>query len=76
MEITSVSYLLFVAFSLIVYWHIPHKYQWHVLLADSLMFYFLNAEPYTFLYLMFSVCSVYSATRYFEKHGTNRRAVG
>ena len=67
MDITSVTFLLFVAASLIIYWQLPAKYQWWVLLADSLIFYFLNAKAYTFVYLLASVVSVYFATMFFEK---------
>lgn len=67
MDITSVTFLLFVAASLIIYWQLPSKYQWWVLLADSLIFYFLNAKAYTFVYLLASVVSVYFATMFFEK---------
>lgn len=68
MEITSVSYLLFVGVSLIIYLHIPKKYQWYVLLVDSLIFYFLNAKAYTFIYLLTSVLTVYVATCFFVKN--------
>ena len=62
MEITSVLYLFFVGVSLIVYLHIPKKYQWYVLLIDSLIFYFFNAKAYTFIYLLTSVMTEYVAT--------------
>jgi len=66
MNITSVTYIIFVAVSLLVYWKLPHRLQWKLLLADSLLFYFFNAEPYTIIYVLASVFSVYSAARYFE----------
>lgn len=72
MSITSVSYLVFVGISLIVYWNMSARYQWWVLLADSLFFYFINAEPYTFIYLLVSVISVYMATGYFENSSNGR----
>ena len=68
MAITSVSYLIFVGVSLIIYLHIPKKYQWYVLLVDSLVFYFLNAKAYTFIYLLTSVLTVYVATCFFVKN--------
>ena len=73
MSITSVTFLLFVAVSLMIYWQLPSKYQWWVLLADSLIFYFLNAEAYTFIYLLTSVVSVYFATIFFEKEENIKR---
>ena len=68
MEITTVLYLIFVGVSLIIYLHIPKKYQWYVLLVDSLIFYFLNAKAYTFIYLLTSVLTVYVATCFFVKN--------
>lgn len=67
LEITSVLYLLFVGISLLIYWFVPHKVQWVILLIDSLVFYFLNATWYTFAYLLVSVLSVYGAALLFRK---------
>lgn len=67
MSITSVSYLLFVTISLFIYLNIATKYQWYILLIDSLLFYFVNAKPYTFVYLLISVFSVFIATQFFKK---------
>lgn len=66
MDITSFSYCVFVGISLLIYWKIPAKYQWAVLLADSLLFYFINAAAYTFIYMIISVVSVFFATWIFE----------
>ncbi|MCQ2523336.1 MAG: hypothetical protein MJ123_03275 [Lachnospiraceae bacterium] len=73
MEITSFVYLLFVTVSLLAYWMIPKGYQWYVLLADSIIFYFLNAKAYTFVYLVISVVSVWIAVNYFEKSDNQSR---
>lgn len=65
MEITSVVFFAFVGASLLVYWKLPARLQWMLLLADSLLFYILNTEPVTLLYLAASLLSVYGATRFF-----------
>ncbi|MCQ2524225.1 MAG: hypothetical protein MJ123_07775 [Lachnospiraceae bacterium] len=67
MDITSLSYLLFVAVSLLIYWAVPHKFQWLVLLADSIIFYFSIAKAYTIVYLLISVLTTFFAGNYFEK---------
>ncbi len=69
MDITRVTYLLFVAVSLVVYWIIPKHAQWIVLLIDSLFFYFVNAKAYTFVYMIISVLTVWGATWIFAKNG-------
>lgn len=67
MEITSVAFYVFVGISLLIYWKLPHKYQWLLLLVDSLLFYFANSTYYTFIYIIISVISVYYVTNYFRK---------
>lgn len=67
MEITSFSFFLLVGISLVVYWHLPHRFQWGVLLFDSVLFYFANASWGTFVYICVSVASIYSAVHFFQK---------
>ena len=67
MVITSLKFLIFVAISLIVYFKLPTKYQWVLLLADSLFFYFVNTRTITFLYLVAAVLVSYGAALSFEK---------
>ncbi|MBO7600685.1 MAG: MBOAT family protein [Lachnospiraceae bacterium] len=75
MGITSVGFLAFTAVSIIIYYIVPKRFQWWVLLADSLIFYFLNSVAYTFVYLLVSVISVYFAALYFEKHDKGKKPV-
>ncbi len=67
MEITSFIFYAFVGISLLIYWKLPRKSQWKLLLADSAIFYCLNAKPWTLVYLAASVISVYLATGYFQR---------
>lgn len=67
MDITSAGFLILVAVSLLIYWNIPAKYQWYILLIDSIIFYLFSLSPYTFVYLLLSVASIYIGSRYFEK---------
>ena len=67
MDITSVLFFAFVAVCLLIYWNLPGKYQWILLLISSLVFYCVSAKIYTIIYLCFSVVSVYLATKYFDK---------
>lgn len=61
MGITEISYLLFVAAILMIYWTVGAKFQWWILLVGSLSFYFINAVPYTIIYMLISVLTVYVA---------------
>ena len=67
MRIVSIEYLFFIAALFIVYWNIPAKFQWILLLAASIVFYVLNAPVYTFIYIGISVSMVYLSTVYFDK---------
>ena len=67
MNITSFAFLAFVGISLFIYWLVPKKVQWLVLLADSLIFYFVTVRPYTFIYVIVSVLTVWAAALYFRK---------
>ena len=73
MDITSFVYLIFVAVSLAIYWIMPKGRQWFVLLADSLIFYFINAKLHAFLYLLISVITVWLATNYFAGSSGQRK---
>ena len=72
MEITSFTFFALVGASLLIYWRLPTRHQWKLLLADSLIFYFANATWYTFGYVIVSVVSVYKATRYFATADSER----
>lgn len=74
MEITSFQFFVMVGISLLVYWLVPHRYQWLVLLFDSLVFYFANATWYTFLYVCVSVGTTHAATLYFARAGQGAAA--
>lgn len=73
MDITSFVYLAFVALSLLIYWILPKKLQWMVLLVCSICFYVVSAVPYTYLYMLLSVVTVWLATLYFEKSESTRK---
>lgn len=72
MEITSAVFYVMVAASLLVYWKLPGRFQWTVLLADSLLFYLANASCATLIYVCISIASVYAAARYFARYSSER----
>lgn len=75
MQVDSFYFLFFAAAVYLVYWNITKKYQWVVLLAASLGFYFMNAVWYTFIYVIVSTYSVYLAARYFHSDRKNKKLV-
>ncbi len=74
--VTSISFLLFFAVLFLVYYGLPGKLRWGVLLAGSLFFYTACAVPYTIVYLLASVLTVYPAARYFAKADEAAREAG
>jgi len=61
MSLTSLSFLIFAAVLLIVYYAVPGKYRWMVLLAASMVFY-CWAGIKNALYILITAASTYGAT--------------
>lgn len=66
MSLVSLTFILFFIAVMIVYYLVPGKLQWMVLLAASVVFYFDVATPYTFVYVILSIVTVYWATMRIE----------
>lgn len=66
MSITSFNFFVFSAFAVAVYFIMPRKHRWCVLLVFSLAYYLLGPVPQTIVYLLITVASVYLASLYFE----------
>ncbi len=58
----SVSFLAFLAITIILYYSLPQKLQWAVLLGASLVFYFFAGTPYTVAYLFLSTLATWKAS--------------
>ena len=58
MEITSLVFLAFVGVTFIVYYLIPKKYQWVVLLSASLLF-FVTSSALLTLYMLFTTAVIF-----------------
>lgn len=66
MSLVSLTFILFFIGVMVVYYLVPGKFQWLVLLTASIIFYFWSATPYTLIYVLLSIVSVYWATRRIE----------
>lgn len=67
MSITSFYYLVLIAVGVLVYYIIPKKAQWVVLLGLSLVFYYFAATPYTIGYLVVSTLIAYFSTIFIQR---------
>ena len=59
MSLTSLPFLCFFGFSLVLYYALPRKFQWVELLLFSLCFFLLSSAPHTIFYLIASVLSTW-----------------
>ena len=62
MTVTSFSFFVLLAGGAIIYYLVPGKAQWMILLGLSLIFYYYAATPYTIVFLMVSTGVAYIAT--------------
>lgn len=68
MSITSFNFLVFITIGVIIYYVLPKKCQWIVLLVLSALFYYFAATPYTIGYLIASTLIAYFSTRKMVKY--------
>lgn len=66
MFLVTFSFLLFMGITLGVYYLVPKKYQWVVLLIASAVFYILAGEPKTVFYLLITTITVWAAGVFIE----------
>lgn len=67
MGITSFYFLCFFAVMLILYYSIPRKFQWGLLLLCSLLYYLLSGQGALILYPVASVTACYAGSRLLGK---------
>ncbi len=63
MGITSFYFLCFFTVMLILYYSIPHKLQWGLLLLCSILYYLLSGQGVLILYPVVSVTACYAGSR-------------
>lgn len=71
MLFTSYEFIGFVAVLLLVYYLIPKRYQWVLLLAASYAFYFI-ADPRYLFYIITTTVTIYGAARMMDKNLENQ----
>ena len=66
MLFNSFAYALFLPIVFLLYWYIPHKYRWGLLLASSYYFY-MSWNPKYIVLILFTTIVSYVAARLLEK---------
>jgi len=74
MTLTSLPFLIFVCSSLVVYYIVPRKFRWIVLLIASFTFYGIVCFQY-FPFILFTILTTYGAAVWEEKLQERRSAV-
>lgn len=71
MSLTSNLFILFVFITVVLYYILPHKTQWLVLLAASYVYYIYSGPRYVYFILFSTLCS-YLCGRLIEKFAENK----
>ena len=71
MSITSLAFAVFVFALLLIYYGVPKKYQWVVLLCASLFFY-LAVGGKAIIYVLLTSVTVYAATNMMQSVSQKR----
>lgn len=66
MDFLTLTFAVFFILSVSIYYSIPKKFRWMVLLVSSLVFY-LWSVPYLIIYLLFSAVTTYAYGRWAER---------
>jgi D-alanyl-lipoteichoic acid acyltransferase DltB (MBOAT superfamily) len=74
MQFTSVSFLLFAALTLLLYFTVPKRGQWWVLLAASYVFYFFAGAEYL-LFILYTTAVTYLTARLMQKRADAEEAM-
>lgn len=73
MNITSFSFICFYVFVILIYYIIPRKCQWVILLASSILFLMAQGKPFLLCYPIFSVLVCYFGTRWIESARSDKK---
>lgn len=83
MTFFSIQFILFLAVFFLIYYLVPKRVQWITLLIGSVIFYCLCSTPYTILYLLITITSIYVSaktiqrqTKQIEKSGGDQKRIG
>ena len=73
MQFTSLAFLAFAALTVLVYYTVPRRGQWIVLLAASYLFYFC-ADPSYLLFILYTTVTTYVTARLVQRHADREDA--
>ena len=74
MSYSTINFILFVLGTVLVYFLIPKKVRWTVLLAASVVFYIISGWKFAF-YILFTAASTYLIALWIDKISENSKKV-
>lgn len=75
MTLVSFSFICFLLIVLLLYYLLPSKWQWVILLFGSTAFYMLAGTPITFIYVIVSILSIYLGTHFMERKPDSKKKI-
>ena len=76
MTVTSLYFFIFLALGVLIYYIVPSKVQWIVLLCLSVTFYCFAADPLSLIYPVSSTVVAYLATCYIDSNRNDEKQTG
>ena len=73
MSLVSASFIVYLIAALFVYYLLPHKWQWVILLFESVLFFALCGTFYTIIYVALSAISVYLGTGFMSDENPKKK---
>lgn len=73
MRITSFNFLIFLFFSLLIFYIFPKKYRWFALLGISVLFFLLSSSWKLLLYMLFGIVVTYIGSNWIEKRSKTEK---
>ena len=75
MSFISIKYIAFLIISVLLYYIVPKKYKWIILLASSYIFYYLSSKG-LLIFLLISTLSIYSAGLMIDRENLKVKLLG
>ena len=69
MAVFSLYYIVFIGIAVLLYYLVPKKYQWVVLLLSSILFYYISGGLKAGLFITVTIVSTFLGARTMERIG-------
>ena len=74
MNFVSLSFILFILLTVLLYYIVPKKFRFIILLIANTVFYVMSCK-FNIIYLLISIISVYIAALFIEKYKNKKKLI-